>query len=185
MKRSLRLLTLFFICLFANNCFAQVTDPLNQHKKVNDDKWSSESEEVISKKKKKETNSNTTIIVNEETQKPKSKIEISNSCPEDISVELISLVGNIASQKVSIAIKYINHDVNQTISIRKFKAYNEEGDEFYTYHIKDNSTFTDVPVKVEWEVGQMLPSKNSKLPVISFNIKDCVVEMRNIPIEWR
>lgn len=183
MKKCLVLLTLFTIGLFCNNCIAQVTDPLNQGKKVTD-KWSSEDEQVITKKKKNtDNNSNTTVIINESV--PEKNIEILNSCPDDLSVELISLTGVRASQKVTITIKYINHGVNATMRVKNFLAYNEEGNEFSSYFPATNDTFTDVPVKAQWEIGQMLPSKNSKLPALSFMINDCTIEMRNVPIEWR
>ena len=179
-KYLILLATLFVVGAFGNRCFAQSEDPLNGSV------WSTESEEVISKKKTSNENKNVTNV--KETTPAKKNIEILNSCPENISVELISLKGDRASQKVSITIKYTNHDVNSTVKIRHFKAFNEEGDEFSSYHpggVSDYDTFTDVPVKVQWEVGQMLPSRNTKLPALAFTINDCTIEMRNIPIDWR
>lgn len=176
MKKYLVLLTLLVVSASANICSAQSEDPLNRST------WSTESEEVISKKKKTSDN-NVTTTVDKQTAKP--SFEISNSCPEDISVELISLIGNKASQKVNITIKYTNHGVNATMRIKDFLAYNEEGNEFSVYNLGSNESFTDVPIKASWEVGQMLPSKNSKLPALSFRINGCTIEMRNVPIEWR
>ena len=176
MKNYLLLAALFVASILTNNIQAQVNDPLNHGV------WSNESEEVISKKKK--TNNNATTQT-KEIQSTEQGIDIQNSCPEKISVELISLAGNRASQTVDITIKYTNHDVNATMRIRDFLAYNEEGNEFSVYNAGSNESFTDVPIKASWRVGQMLPSKNNKLPVISFRINDCTIEMRNIPIEWR
>lgn len=183
MKKNLILLTLFLFCAFSNVSFAQSNDPLNQNSTKVSGNWSTESEEVISKKKKS-SNNNTTTIVNDKENTSKD-IEIVNSCPDNISVELVSLAGNRASQTVTITIKYINHGVNATMRIKDFLAYNEEGDEFSAYNPGSNDSFTDVPIKASWKVGQMLPSKNSKLAALSFRINDCTIEMRNVPIDWR
>ncbi len=175
MKKNLLLLALFVVALLSNEIQAQVNDPLNHGV------WSNESEEVI---KKKKTDNNATTQTTE-VQPTRQGIEIQNSCPDKISVELISLAGYRASQTVNITIKYTNHGINATMRIKDFKAYNEEGEEFTVYNPGSNDSFTDVPIKSSWEVGQMLPSKNSKLPVISFRINDCTIEMRNVPIDWR
>ena len=100
----------------------------------------------------------------------------------------MELSGNKASQTVDLTIRFTNHDVNQSVSIRSFIAYNGEGDEFSSLlPTPSNSfdTFTDVPVKTKWEVGQMLPSKNSKLTAISFKVDGCTIEMRNLTIDWK
>ena len=65
-------------------------------------------------------------------------------------------------------------------------TYNEEGDMFTDlYPVDDREAITDVPIKLKWEVGQMLPSRNSKLTVMTFEINDCTIEIRNVPIEWK
>ena len=187
MKKCFLLLSLFVVSLFANQCFAQINDPLNQSKKVNEG-WSSQPEQVISKKKNnvsenkgKDENKDKSEIIN--SQK---KIKITNTNPDKISVELVSLIGNKASQYVEITIKFINHDVNEKMSIKDFVAYNEEGNEFSDYYpVFGISTFTDVPVKASWKFGKMLPNKNSKMPAMSFRIGDCTIEMRDVVIEWR
>ena len=183
MKKCLLLLTLFVLSLFTNQCFAQSNDPLNQGKKVNDG-WSSQQEKVITKKKKNQNEVKTETIVKEET--PKNNIKIINSCPDKISVELVSLIGNKGSQNVEITIKFTNHDVNEKMSINNFVAYNEEGNEFTDYYpVSGVNTFTDVPVKASWKFGKMLPNKNSKIPAMSFRIGDCTIEMRDVVIDWR
>ncbi len=183
MKKCLLLLT-FIVSLFANNCLAQINDPLNQSKKVNEG-WSSQHEEVVTKKKNKvevEDKNETTFNVKKNT--PDVNIKISN--PDKISVELVSLIGNKASQYVEITIKFINHDVNEKMSVKDFVAYNEEGNEFTDYYPASGlNTFTDVPVKASWKFGKMLPNKNSKIPAMSFRIGDCTIEMRDVVIEWR
>ncbi len=186
MKKTLTLLTLFVICLFANQCIAQIEDPLNQSSKSNV-KWSTEQEEVITKKDKNEIKNkdkNETIIKDSKSQKNNTKI--TNTNPDKISVELVSLIGNRASQYVEITIKFTNHDVNEKMSINNFVAYNEEGNEFTDYYpVSGVNTFTDVPVKASWKFGKMLPNKNSKIPAMSFRIGDCTIEMRDVVIDWR
>ena len=58
------------------------------------------------------------------TQSESESIEMLNSDPENFSVEVVSLTGNRASQKVSLEINFINHDVNKDVIINDFKAFN-------------------------------------------------------------
>ena len=192
MKKCFLLLSLFVISLIANQCFAQINDPLNQSSKAGV-KWSTEQEEVITKKSKNE-DKNEDKNKNEGEDKGKSEninsqkkiIKITNTNPDKISVELMSLIGNRASQYVEITIKFTNHDVNEKMSINNFVAYNEEGKEFTDYYpVSGVNTFTDVPVKASWKFGKMLPNKNSKIPAMSFRIGDCTIEMRDVVIDWR
>lgn len=184
MKKAIVLLTLFVVSLFANPCFAQSNDPLNQGSKKIDEGWSTEPEQVISKKKNNVNENKTETISNVKESSP--TVKITNSNPDKISVELMSLIGNRASQYVEITIKFINHDVNEKMSIKDFVAYNEEGNEFSDYYpVSGISTFTDVPVKASWKFGKMLPNKNSKIPALSFMIDDCIIEMRDVVIDWR
>ena len=183
MKKAIALLTLFVVSLFANQCFAQSNDPLNQSKKVSEG-WSSQPEQVISKKKKNVSENKTETVVNVKESSP--TVKINNSNPDKISVELVSLIGNRGAQNVEITIKFTNHDINEKMSIRDFVAYNEEGNEFTDYYpVSGINTFTDVPVKASWEFGKMLPNKNSKIPAMSFKIGDCTIEMRDVQIDWR
>lgn len=166
---------------------AQSKDVLNQTKKKSKSEWNSESEEVISKKKKQNQTVSSSDFDTpfEETPQANGPV-ISSSCEEDITVEFVSLVGSKASQTVNVTIKYTNHNVNTRMKVRSFKAYNEEGDMFTDlYPVDDREAITDVPIKLKWEVGQMLPSRNSKLTVMTFEINDCTIEIRNVPIEWK
>ena len=177
----------------------QVVEPKYIHKKVNDRVWSSQEEEAINKKKDKPIEKQVEkiiikeqvivkeekTIVKEEKVVEQPKIEISNPCFDDISVELVSLEGNKSSQQVTITISFTNHQINKNVYIKNFDAYNEEGDHFSTWSIGSFTTLTDITQKTSWKVGQMLPSKNSKLTAITFQIDDCTVEMRNLPIDWR
>lgn len=183
MKRINVFIVLLILLTAVNSVSAQSKDVLNQSKKNTG--WNSEKEEVISKKKQKQTISNSDFdAVSEESPQADGPV-ISNSCDETLSVEFVSLIGYKASQEVFITIRYTNHDINKYIKIRDFKAYNEDGDEFTAYIHEGNDAITDVPVKKKWEVGKMLPSKNSKLTLLSFRITDCTIEMRNVPIQWK
>jgi len=183
-KFSLFIISVVIAIISGNNCFAQVEDPLNQHKKVHGE-WSSESETVISKKKKDQNKEEDKTSTNNVQSATQSKVKINNSCPDDLTVELISLVGNKSSQEVTITIRFTNHKVNDYYYIRNFLAFNQEGDEFSSYTIGGYNTLTDVPQKTSWKVGQMLPSKNVKLPALSFTIGGCTIEMRDLPIDWK
>lgn len=116
----------------------------------------------------------------------KPQVPVINACVEDLSVELVSLIGDKVSQNVYITIKFTNHDINQTKTIRDFRAYTIDGDMFSdNYPANSIETLTDVPVKVSWEVGQMLPKKNPKLAALRFTISGCDIEMRDVPIKWK
>lgn len=116
----------------------------------------------------------------------KSKFPVINACEEDLTVELVSLIGDKTSQNVYITIRFTNHDINQTKQIRDFRAYTIDGDIFSdSYPTSSFETLTDVPVKASWEVGQMLPKKNPRLAAVRFTISGCDIEMRDIPIKWK
>lgn len=184
MKKCLLLFTLFVISIFASQCFAQSNDPLNQSSKKVNEGWNTAPEQVITKKKKNVSENKNETVVNVKESSP--TVKINNSNPDKISVELVSLIGNRSAQDVEITIKFINHDVNKKMSVKDFVAYNEEGNEFSDYYPASGlSTFTDVPVKVSWKFGKMLPNKNSKIPALSFMIDDCIIEMRDVVIDWR
>lgn len=199
MKKISVLMLMMMLSLFSvNTCFAQhrietkKSESKEAHKKVDDRVWSRQEEEAINKKKSKPVEKQVEkiiikeqVIVKEEKVVEQPKIEISNPCFDDISVELVSLEGNKSSQQVTITISFTNHQINKNVYIKNFNAYNEEGDHFDTWNIGSFTTLTDITQKTSWKVGQMLPSKNSKLTAITFQIDGCTVEMRNLPIDWR
>lgn len=160
--------------------------------KVEERTWNSQIEQALNKKKGqpaqnvvREDKKNEQNVVREDKVVEQPEVEIKNTCFDKISVDLVSLQGNRASQEVTITISFTNHEINKNVYIRNFDAYNEEGDHFSLYNIGSFSTLTDITQKTSWKVGQMLPSKNSKLTAISFRIDDCTIEMRNLPIDWR
>lgn len=187
MKKIFLLLSLLLVVSCVDNCFAQVEDPLNQTLKVNEN-WSSEPEKPITKKKKQQqtqTQQQTVITPKVEEVVEQSGVQIINSCPDEITVEFVSLEGNKSSQEVNITIKFTNHKINRNISIGNFIAFNQEGDKFSKWSIGNYNSLTDITQKTSWEIGQMLPSKNSKLTAISFELEGCSVEMRDVPIDWK
>jgi len=138
----------------------------------------------------------TTTIVVKSNDRDKKDIEIldpnSNNVVDKIkiqgilSVELVSLVGDIASQTVELTILFSNHQTNRTIVIHSLTAYDNLGDANNAYGASVE-TFTDVPIKQVFKFRtKVLPSKVSKMNVIKIpfsGIRD--VEFRNIEIDWR
>ena len=120
------------------------------------------------------------------TQSESESIEMLNSDPENFSVEVVSLTGNRASQKVSLEINFINHDVNKDVIINDFKAFNEEGICHANYFpLESFYAQTDTVVNAEWIVGYMVPSRNQKLSVISCKLNECLITLRKVKIKSR
>lgn len=189
-KTLILLLTLFSV----NVVFAQSRDIPSQGTKRTIG-WSNEEEQAVTKKKKqmpaqKENN----VSINKDDSDTKITLpqeqptyDISNACEDILTVEFVSLIGSKADQEVVVTIKYINHDVEKYVKITHSKAFTEDGDVFDDIYPNAPrcDAATDVPVKAQWTIGQMLPSKNSKLTLLSFKINDCKIEMRNVPITWK
>lgn len=184
-------------CMAQNRIGSNSNQSVDSRKKIDNNTWSKENEKPLNKKKKQEP-VHTQIIVNnaedntvhndvikEENAENKTSVTINNPCSDDLSIELLSLQGNKASQIVTITVAFTNHQINKTVYIKDFNAYNEEGDHFSTWNIGSYTTLTDIKQKTSWEVGQMLPSKNSKLTAISFKVDGCTIEMRNLTIDWK
>lgn len=184
-------------CMAQNRIGSNSNQSIDSRKKIDNNTWSKENEKPLNKKKKQQP-VHTQIIVNnaedntvhkdvikEENAENKTSVTINNPCSDDLSIELLSLQGNKASQIVTITVAFTNHQINKTVYIKDFNAYNEEGDHFSTWNIGSYTTLTDIKQKTSWEVGQMLPSKNSKLTAISFKVDGCTIEMRNLTIDWK
>lgn len=175
--------------LVSNNCFAQIENPLNQNTLKVQENSNPQKEEVLTKKKPQKPVENLKFVEQqkhiEQTKRKVHAIKINNSCPDKITLEFISLTGNISSQTITLNIKFINHDVNKIFQIRAFKAYNEEGNSFDA-HYYSYETFTDVPVNTIIDIyGKMLPAKNKKLNIISFTLDRYSMKMRDVPIQWQ
>lgn len=114
-------------------------------------------------------------------------IEISNPCQgEEIDFKLISLIGDKEEQTMVLNCRFINRNVNKVIRVGgNFVCYDTEG----VQHGARTQSFdarTDKKINFSIELqGKVLPKKVKKLSVIAFDIDDCRIEMRNVPIIWK
>lgn len=117
-------------------------------------------------------------------------IAISNPCEGETGLDfkIISLIGDRNTQTLTLTGKFINHDVNKVVKVGgELICYDAEGNA----HNSNNSftsfkSLTDVPVRFEMPIpGQMVPKRNKKMSVISFDIDECRIELRNVPIMWK
>ncbi len=188
------LIALMFVSVVPEMAFAQSDDPFEQQTlKARDN--TTKREKKISRKKTEQTEEVTPMTATpkqkaEEQPKPKADKEmtISNPCDEWLDVEFVSLIGSKSSQILTLTIRFTNHDVNKRMYVGgSFVAYDCEGNEHSRGgSTSDFSTVTDIPVKTTVEVpGKINPSQNKVLPVMSFKIGECLIEMRNIPINWK
>lgn len=115
-------------------------------------------------------------------------IQISNPCEgEDLDFKLISLIGDKEEQTMVLNCRFINRDVNKEIRVGgNFVAYDTEGDEHSGNRTKEYTAKTDKKVDFSIDIpGKVVPRKVKKMAVITFNIGDCRIEMRNVPIIWK
>ena len=125
----------------------------------------------------------------EDIKQPVNNMTISNSCSDWLDFELVSVIGSRGSQMVQLTVKITQHSTNQRMSVGGgLVAYDCDGVE----HSRDWSAggtfdfFTDVPVKTSFEIpGKINPNTTIVMPVISFKVGDCRIEMRNVTIDWR
>jgi len=118
------------------------------------------------------------------------EITISNPCAgETIDFKLVSLIGNKDTQTMTLTGKFVNHGVNKDVTVgRNLIAYDTEGDAHNTTSrvAVDYKALTDVTVKFSFQIpGQVVPKKVKKMSVIAFDIDDCRIELRNVPIIWK
>lgn len=114
-------------------------------------------------------------------------IEISNPCEgEEIDFKLISLIGDKDEQTMVLNCRFINRNVNKDIRVRNFMAYDTEGVAHNTSRSNEYKALTDKKVNFSIDVpGKVVPKKVKKMAVIAFDIDDCHIEMRNVPIIWK
>ena len=114
-------------------------------------------------------------------------IQISNPCEgEDIDFKLISLIGDKEEQTMVLNCRFINRNVNKDIRVGgNFVCYDTEG----VQHGARTQSFdakTDKKINFSIELqGKVLPKKVKKMAVIAFDIDNCRIEMRNVPIIWK
>ena len=196
MKKLIYFLIAFmFISVIPEIAVAQSDDPIEQQtlkardnttkreKKISRKKDAeSEVKEAPAEAPKQEVKKESTKQVNA------SEMTISNPCDEWLDVEMVSLIGSKATQTIKVTMKMTNHGLNKEISVGgNFLAYDCEGEEHTRgYSSGYYNTITDIPVKFTIEVpGKINPSKTKVMPVMSFNLGDCRIEMRNVPINWK
>ena len=117
-------------------------------------------------------------------------IQISNPCEGETGLDfkIISLIGDKDEQTVTFTGKFINHDVNKNVSVGgNFISYDAEGNGHNSLRdVAAYKALTDVGVKFSFRIpGKMVPKRNKKMAVIAFDIDDCRIELRNVPIIWK
>lgn len=124
----------------------------------------------------------------QEEKKPVNEMVISNPCSEWLDFELVSVVGSRGSQTVKMTMKLTQHQTNKRMSVGgNFIAYDCEGIEHSRgYSVSTYDMITDVTVRTEMDIpGKINPNNTKVMPVIIFNVGDCRIEMRNVPIDWK
>lgn len=124
----------------------------------------------------------------QEEKKPVNEMVISNPCSEWLDFELVSVVGSRGSQTVKMTMKLTQHQTNKRMSVGgNFIAYDCEGVEHSRgYSVSTYDMITDVTVRTEMDIpGKINPNSTKVMPVILFNVGDCRIEMRNVPIDWK
>lgn len=115
-------------------------------------------------------------------------IEISNQCENDeIDFKLISLMGDKDEQTMVLNCRIINRNVNKDIRIGgNLVSYDTEGNEHNSNRSTAYRALTDKKVNFSINIpGKVLPKKVKKMAVIAFDVDDCRVELRNVPIIWK
>lgn len=181
------LIALMFVSAMPETASAQSDDPYEQHTLKARDNTTKREKKVSCKKKEEQQAPAAT-----KTQKTpeNNEMTISNPCDEWLDFELVSVVGGKGTQTVKITGRFINHDLNKEIQVgHNLLAYDNDGVEHngWTYSYSDSfKTITDVPVKFVIEIpGKINPSTTKVLPVVSFDIDECRIEMRNVTINWK
>lgn len=119
------------------------------------------------------------------------EIEISNPCAgemQGIDFKLKSMVGDKKSQKIILTGYATNHDINKSVPVGKnLIAYDNEGSAHPSNgNSRSYELRTDKKVKFTLEIpGQYVPKRNKKLPVVSFDIDECHIEVRKAPVIWK
>ncbi len=115
-------------------------------------------------------------------------IQISNPCEgEDIDFKLISLIGDKEEQTMVLNCRFINRNVNKDIRVGgNFVCYDTEGVQHGASRTQSFDARTDKKINFSIELqGKVLPKKVKKLSVIAFDIDNCRIELRNVPIIWK
>ena len=184
--------------------YAQSNDPFEQETLKANNYNNSKREKKISRKKGAQTEAPqqqqqqqvapapAPVQTQEEAPKPKKKeMTISNPCDEEwLDFEFVSLVGSKSTQTIKLTCKFTNRDTNTKVRVGgDFLAYDADGAEHTTSNyniVQEFYAMMDVPIKFSINVpGKMNPTKTKVMPVISFNVGSCRIEMRKVPIDWK
>ena len=186
------IIAVIFLTAMPEITFAQSNDPFEQQTlKARDN--TTKKEKKINRKKNAETEAKEAPAPKmEPSKKPEpaknNEMTISNPCDEWLDVEMVSLIGSKASQTIKLTIKFTNHDVNKHLYVGgNFLAYDCDGNEHSrSWTSGDYNALTDIPIKTAIEIpGKINPANTKVMPVMSFNLGDCRIEMRNVPINWK
>ncbi len=115
-------------------------------------------------------------------------IEISNNCEnEELDFKLISLIGDKKEQTIVLNGRFINRDVNKDLRVGgNLIAYDTEGVPHNSNRSTQYEALTDKKVYFSLEIpGKAVPRKVKKMAIIAFDIDNCRVELRNVPIIWK
>ena len=117
-------------------------------------------------------------------------IQISNPCAVETGLDfkIVSLIGDKDEQTLTFTGKFINHDVNKNVSVGgNFVSYDMDGNGHNALRdVKAYKALTDTWVKFSFRVpGKLVPKRNKQMAVIAFDIDDCRIELRNVPIIWK
>ncbi|MBQ6084321.1 MAG: hypothetical protein IJK92_08230 [Bacteroidales bacterium] len=171
---------------------AQSNDPFEQQTLKARDNTTKREKKINRKKNNEEKAQQVTPAQQPKKEQPKSSKEmtISNACEDTYEFEFVSLVGSKGAQTVKLTAKITNHGMNENVSVgRDFISYDCEGVSHNSTYFGTTSTYdmiTDVPVKYVVTIpGQIDYTKTKVMPVISFNIGNCRIEMKNVPINWK
>lgn len=125
----------------------------------------------------------------QEDKKPVSEMTISNPCSDWLDFELVSIIGSRGDQTVKLTVKITQHSTNMRMSVGgDLMAYDCDGKEHSRGWAKGGTFdfFTDIPVSTSFDIPDKInPNTTQVLPVISFKVGDCRIEMRKVPIDWR
>ena len=188
------LIALMFISVIPEISYAQSNDPFEQQtlKATN---RSGRREKKVNRRKVEEQPVQQAAPAPKPEPKPEPKpvvkpstVKISNPCEEWLDVEFVSLIGSRASQTISLTLKVNNHGLNKEMNIGgAFVGYDSEGEEHTRGWAPEHyKTLTDIPFKTSFEIpGKINPSKTTVMPIMKFNIGDCSIEMRDVPIDWK
>lgn len=196
------IIALIFISALPEISYAQSNDPFEQQTMKARGNATKREKKIKRKQDSQAAVKETTPIASEtpvtpitpaekpQTAERNTGMTISNPCDEWLGFELVSVVGSKGSQKVTITAKFTNNDMNKSIGVgHRFLAYDCDGEEHtgWTYSCSGSfNTVTGVPVKFVIEIpGKINPATTKVMPVISFDIDKCRIEMKNVPINWK